>query len=335
MKSNIKISVLLPFYNPGKAFASAIQSIINQTYEHFELILVSNKSCEKSNKTAYEFQKADNRIKIVEESSQGIAFALNNGLKVAQGQYIARMDADDFSYPERLEQELDFLEKNANYDVVSCQTEFKSDIQENEGYKLYVEWQNSIITNEEHYLNRFVESPLAHPSVMFRKRLIADYGYYSTEKIPEDYELWLRWMRNGIKFYKLPQVLLKWNDHSNRLSRISENYSIEAFQKIKCMYLADYIKLINTNNKKIVLCGTGKYTKECARLLASYDIKIHAFTDIIDSSNKKIPFIKYTELTSPDKYLIISLIQKRGVRNQIIGFFEKYGFVNGINIIAG
>jgi hypothetical protein len=123
------------------------------------------------------------------------------------------MDADDISYPDRLQLQFEFFEKNPAIDVVASQTAFVSDIPGSEGFSIFVDWQNSIIRPEDHALYRFIESPLAHPTVMFRRKLIKKFGLYSTRAVPDDYEMWLRWMDHGVPFYKIPQPLLAWNDH--------------------------------------------------------------------------------------------------------------------------
>lgn len=91
--------------------------------------------------------------------------------------------------------------------------------------------------------------------------------HYSTRNVPEDYELWLRWMDQGIHFYKLPEPLLTWNDHAGRLSRNHENYAREAFFQVKCEYLARWIKRHVSPKKKIVVCGSSRIGRKRADLL--------------------------------------------------------------------
>ena len=86
-----------------------------------------------------------------------------------------------------------------------------------------MDWQNQILSPKQHWVNRFKESPVAHPTVMFRRELIDEHGLYSVKPIPEDYELWLRWMENGIRFAKIAEKLFVWTDSSNRLSRVHQN----------------------------------------------------------------------------------------------------------------
>lgn len=134
--------------------------------------------------------------------------------------------------------------------MVSSQTTFKTAIPGSQGFSIYVNWQSSIISPEHHKLNRFIESPLAHSTILFRKALIDRFGLYTTLPVPKDYEMWLRWMDQGVRFYKISQPLLTWNDHPHRLIRNHDKYSREAFFKIKCKYLARWIKCHLSPEKK-------------------------------------------------------------------------------------
>lgn len=184
-----KISVLLPFYRPGPALDEAVGSILSQGLGDFELLLIDNNADPGSREVAARRAAEDARIRLVHEARQGIAHALNAGLAHARGTYIARMDADDISRTGRLEKQAGFLDAHPEIGAVSSQTAFRSSVPKNEGYALFVDWQNGLITHEDHVLNRFVESPLAHPTIMFRKKLIDLYGPYDTGELPEDYEL--------------------------------------------------------------------------------------------------------------------------------------------------
>lgn len=330
-----EVSVILPFYKNGVELDAAISSIAGQSFSGWELLLVNNNASDEACRIAEQWIKADQRIKIVFEPMQGIAFALNAGLKHATSGLIARMDADDLSYPGRLKLQVDFLNQHPGIDVIATQTDFASTLPKSEGYELFIRWQNSIISPEEHMLSRFIESPLAHPTVMFRKKLIEEYGFYDTGEVPEDYELWLRWMDRGVRFHKIPAPLVQWNDHSRRLSRNHENYSKEAFFTVKCKYMAAWIKREIDPHKKIVICGSSKIIRKRADLLAGFGVDIFGYTDVKPSRNRNINFIPYTQLTDPEKWLIINFISKRGVGKAIRTHFQKLGFADGRDFIAG
>lgn len=330
------VSVILPFFKDGAPLHNAIGSIYNQDFDLWELLLIHNNADQTSEEIALYWQNKDRRIRVIHEKNQGIALALNTGLRSARGNFIARMDADDISFPERLSKQVSFLHNHAEIDVVASQTQFHSTIEKSHGYELYVQWQNSIITPKEHFLSRFAESPVAHPSVMYRKKLTEMYGAYSTLNVPEDYELWLRWMDHNVQFHKIPEVLLQWNDHDQRLSRIHNNYSESAFHQTKCIYLASYIQKQISGEKRIVICGSSSNCRKKAKILTNMDVDIYGFTDVKVPENPNFQFVPLNEITSPEKWFILNFISKRGVGSSIKQYFLSLGFTEGKDfILAG
>ena len=335
-RSSIKkpyVSVILPFHRPGRKLDDAIQSIKDQDFGDWELILVNNNACQTSSSIAEKWRKADNRIRIVCEPVQSVAAAMNSGLRNARAGLVARMDADDLSMPGRLRKQAGFLYANPDTGAVAAQTIFSSVISNSRGFSLYVQWQNRIITHEEHYLARFVESPLAQPTIMFRKELIDLYGYYNTGDLPEDYEMWLRWFEKGVRFYKIPEPLVQWNDHNERLTRTHRNYSAEAFLKVRYEYLARWINGNVSPGKKIVVCGSSRNILSKAELLSEKGVKIWGFTDVREYTGKRLNYIPYEELDTPDEFFILNLISKRGVGDEIKKHFEKLGFADCRDLI--
>jgi len=327
------ITILLPFYKVGTEFDRAIESIAKQTFLQWNLLLISNNGNATGLETARNWVEKDPRIKLLHESTQGIAHSLNTGLKNCQSPYIARMDADDLSHPERLRKQFDFLENNTTIDVVCSQTSFKTDIPGSEGFSIFVNWQNSITTPEEHSLYRFIESPIAHPTVMFRKKLAEKFGPYSTRPVPEDYELWLRWMDHGVRFYKIPEPLLTWSDHAERLTRTHENYSREAFFQVKCEFLSKWIKRYVPSGKKIVVCGSSRIGRKRASMLQDFGVEIFGFTDVKKRPNRQVNFIRIPEITQPEPWFLINFIARRGFGQSIREHFSALGFVEGKDFI--
>lgn len=170
------MSILLPFHNATATLDRAVESITGQTFRDWELLLVDNGSTDDGPLLAEKWRGQDSRIKLTSCLEKGIANALNHGLTLIESPYIARMDADDWSHPSRLEKQINYLDQHPELGVVSCQTTFQSTSPKSEGYEHFVNWQNSIITPEEHTINRFKESPVAHPTVMFRRALVEQYG---------------------------------------------------------------------------------------------------------------------------------------------------------------
>lgn len=320
------VSVLLPFLNSEQTLGAAIESILCQSLQDIRLVLVNNNSFAAATKLAAWYAQKDTRVVLLHESQQGIAFALNTGLKACSAPLIARMDADDTAHPERLEKQRNFLLEHPELGVVSCRTHVPEIEIGNTGYRLFADWQNKIVTPQQHAQYRFVESPVAHPSVMFRSSLIEQWGPYSTAAEPEDYEIWLRWMDKGVPFHKLPETLLQWNDQSSRLSRTHYHYSEQAFYELKCRYLAKYIKTHAFPHKKVVVCGTGKDSRNRAALLEKNGIPVYAFTDVVNKQHTPYRFIPLSHITQPEPWLLINFISKRGVSAHIEHYLTSLAF---------
>ncbi len=333
---NPLISVILPFYRCGEKLDTAVRSIVNQTLSLWELILVNNNACKISEEIALRWIRTDPRVRMIREREQSVASAMNSGLRNARAPLVARMDADDISFPDRLKKQADFLGRHPETGAVSSRAVFKSELGNSTGFSLYVRWQNSIITHREHYLSRFIESPLAQPTIMFRKELIDRYGEYSTENLPEDYELWLRWFEKGVRFYKIPEPLVQWNDHGERLTRTHPGYSEEAFRRVRYEYLSRWLVENLTDGRKLVVCGASRNIIRKAGHLSDLGVDIHGFTDVRPRRSPGINFIPYRDLADPEKYFILNLISKRGAGEAIRSHFTSLGFIQGQHfILAG
>jgi glycosyltransferase involved in cell wall biosynthesis len=234
------VSVLLPVRDGAATIGRAIASVQAQTFARWELLVVDDGSLDSTRERVATIAPHEPRIRLIRRPREGIVAALNAGLELARGEYIARMDADDESHPERLMEQVGFLRAPAHSDIglVGSLVEFGGDRHSSGGYALHVDWINSLVTPDDIAVNRFVESPLAHPSVMFRREVMEKWGTYRGGEFPEDYELWLRWMDAGVRMAKVPRVLLRWNDSPARLSRVEARYDPAAFFRLKAKWVA-------------------------------------------------------------------------------------------------
>ncbi len=329
------VSILLPFCNEGIWLDEAISSIRQQTFKDWELLLISNKFHRESYAIAEKHKYNDRRIVLFEEREAGIAHALNAGLCIAKGKYIARMDADDRSHPTRIEKQYTYLESHPAADVVSTRTQLHPGGEQGEGFRYYINWQNSVISPDEHARVRFIESPLAHPTVMFRKSLVDAFGNYDTGEIPEDYDLWLRWMEHGVPFYKIPEYLHYWRDHTNRLSRTSSHYTSEKFNQVKSASLSRYI-LKHAGGRKIVICGAGRQVRKKAQMLLEHSVEIFAYTDVKKRNLQGLHFIPALENELSAGYFYVSFISGRGKSDELRNFLGSGNLKEGTDfIIAG
>lgn len=331
MISTPEISVILPVFNAEDTILASVNSILNQTYTSFELIILNDGSTDDTLNLLRGID--DNRIRLFNLTHCGIARALNFGIKMSLGKFIARMDADDYSYPERLARQVEYLKCHKDVGLVSCMVEYDGNRDQNGGYALYVDWMNSVVAFPDILNKRFQESPFAHPSVMFHKSLVSRFGGYSEGKLPEDYELWLRWMNCGVKMAKLSEVLLGWSDLPDRLSRTNANYDESKFHQLKARYLLLHFRRTHgiNNLPAIWIWGTGKSVKSRTAPLTELNINISQFIEVKPPPYQNPLLIHYKELPPPGKHIILSYVSDRRGKKEIQLFLNESGYTEGVN----
>lgn len=324
----------MPVKNAQDTVLRATKSILSQTLSEIELIIIDDHSTDNSIKIIDKIN--DPRVRLISNSSAGIASALNNGLNEAKGKYIARMDADDISYDTRLQKQMSFMEQNPQVGVVSCLVEHHMINEGNQdGYAYHINWLNSFITHEEHYTNRFIDAPVAHPTVFFRKNLINKFGDYTLAPTPEDFELWLRWMESGVKFAKIPEVLFRWTDYPERASRTNSNYNTNNFFIQKAKYFARWINM-KPLGKEIWIWGYGKEVFRKSDHLLNHGIDITGYIDIKERLNTSRNVIKHLSIRANDNRFILVYIGDRKGKEKIREYLssqdktigEDYLFMN-------
>jgi glycosyltransferase involved in cell wall biosynthesis len=205
------ISVIMPVYNCEKYVAEAVQSILNQTYNDFEFIIVDDGSNDRTYEIVQSFK--DSRIKLLKnEVNQGLVYTLNKALSEAQYPYIARMDGDDISLEQRLEKQLHILESNDQ--ILVCGCSYRTIGAENKNYIFQPE---SILT--------VIDVPITHPTSMIRKSFIKSNNIqYNPEAQNgvEDLRFWFEIFKAAqFKqdiFYNTEEILFEYRVHPNQIS---------------------------------------------------------------------------------------------------------------------
>ncbi len=324
-----RVSVLLPVYDGARFLPEALQSLDAQTENDFEIVAVDDGSSDES----AEILGRTPRVKLLLQPHRGLVAALNHGLQSARGKYIARMDADDIADSDRLKCQADYLDANPQVGVVAGSANYLGDEQANRGLALFVDWSNSIRTPREISFNRFVESPLIHPTVMFRRELIEQFGGYKDGAFPEDYELWLRWLEAGVRMGKVDSGVLQWRDRIERLTRGDERYSVDAFYRAKAPYLARWLARHNPHHPRVIIWGSGRTSRQRLNPLSAQGIKVAAYVDIDPNKTgwkiEGVPVIKPDELPSPNECYVLQWVGSRGARELIRHELEKRGFKIG------
>jgi glycosyltransferase involved in cell wall biosynthesis len=225
-----EISVVMSVFNDERFLNETLCSILNQTFENFEFIIINDGSSDKSVDIIKTYQKIDNRIKLIHnERNLGLIISLNRGLRVANGKYIARMDADDIALKERFEIQYNFLEKNIAIFLVGTHVE----IIDETGAKLSV--LRYAIGSEKISKLLPTQNCIVHPTIMFRnnkKHFYRDKMWYT-----EDYDFYLNCITAGEKLENIPQVLLKYRRNAASISLTNRGKQKLFGMKAKEFYL--------------------------------------------------------------------------------------------------
>jgi glycosyltransferase involved in cell wall biosynthesis len=205
--NNELVSVIVLARNSASTIREAIDSLVQQTYPHFEILVVDGGSTDSTRELAMSF--ADPRIRIVAQQGKGLGDARNLGIREARGNYVAYLDSDDVALPRRIEDQLRFLQQHSDHAIVGSWLRLIDGAGAEIGIRRYVQY--------DHEIRAAMASlnVLPNPGIMFRKEVIVGTGLY-TDALPEDYDLWLRLMnssRADAKMHNLPQVLTQYRVH--------------------------------------------------------------------------------------------------------------------------
>jgi glycosyltransferase involved in cell wall biosynthesis len=210
------VSVILPAYNCEKFIGKAIQSVLQQTFTDFDLIIINDGSTDNTETIIHEFD--DQRIIYLKNSNnQGLIYTLNKAITHANGKYIARMDADDICLRDRLAKQKAFLDQNEDITVIASTIEFINEQEEKTGIW---ELDRQTITPAQIKGAILKQNCIAHPTVMMRSEIIKQLKYKEYQKNIEDYDLWLRLLNRGYKIAKLNEPLLLYRIHDDSITSI-------------------------------------------------------------------------------------------------------------------
>ena len=246
------ISILMGVYNCEKYLGEVIESLLAQTLTDFELIIVDDGSTDRSGNILERYAAHDKRIHVITQENEGVGRAVNNALQLARGRYIARSDADDFSYPERLEKQLAFMESNPDVVMVGTSVMWIDPLGIPIGL-CPMEYDHELIEIE---LLKGNGSAICQPSVMIRTDVLKNIGGYDNRwRVTEDLDLFLRLAEVG-RLTNMREVLVNWRqhlastNHSKREQQLVETRALleEAHQRrslsVDMSYMNDRLDII-------------------------------------------------------------------------------------------
>lgn len=325
------VAVLMPFYNAAATLEDTLDTIQSQTLTDFTLLAVDDGSTDDSAAIIRRRMQSDPRIRLLQPGRQGVVGAMNSALAHCRSPLVARMDADDRMAPLRLELQQRFLQQHCDIDLVGSRVSLFPQELIQPGFHEYIRWQNNCVTPQQIADNIYVELPIAHPSVMFRRQVVIKAGGYRDGDFPEDYELLLRLHQRGHRMAKLPETLLHWRDSGTRLTRTDERYRREAFDRIRADYLSRDPRL--QRSRPLVFWGAGRNTRKRVAHLLHHGFTVDAWIDIdprkIGNTIGGAKVVEPGWLARGDKPFVLSYVNNHGARELITAELQALGYLEG------
>ena len=219
------LSIIMTAYNAEKFIGHSIQSILNQTHQDFELIIINDGSNDNTKKVIETFN--DPRINYFEnKKNSGIVFSRNRGLELAKGNFIAMLDSDDLAYPEKFEKQIAFLEQNKDFGMLGSWAMFIDE----EGNRLPGNWKlkapPEMIPAIMLFKNYFLQS-----AVLYRKSCISQFSFREGFDILEDYLIWLEIIKK-YKAWNLQEYLIDYRVHGGGVTKMHQQEKLEKEKKV-------------------------------------------------------------------------------------------------------
>ena len=321
-----RVSVVLPVWNAVTTIRRAVDSILNQSFTDLELIVLDDGSTDGTTKLLAGI--SDCRLRVLSGPHAGVAAAMNQAVAKARAPLIARMDADDFAPPCRIEWQLDHLDAH-RLDVVGGLVR----IIDAEGHSVaslnrYETWVNGCRDHEQIAAGRFIESPLVNPTVL-AKREVFELDCHEGD-FPEDYDLWLRVIAAGFRCGKVNEVVLDWTDGPRRLTRTSERYSFAAFDRCRRAHL---LTGPLAEAGMVNLWGAGQTGKPWLRWLRTIGRQTRFVVDVAPNKLGKrihgVPVISPEELPTANGEPLLVAVGAPGARELIAPALSARGYVSG------
>lgn len=275
------VSVLLPYRDVEETLGSALASVLAEREIDLEVIAIDDGSRDGSAEVVARWAARDPRVIPIAGEGTGIARALALGLRHARAEHwVARMDGDDISIPGRLAAQVEALARDPRLGAVGARVEPFPAAVVGRGLRRYIDWQNTLVTAEDHARAIFVEAPLCHPSVTLRREALEAVGGFREVDWPEDYDLWLRLDAAGWKLAKLPEVLLRWRQREGRLTFTDPRCALERHRALKAAFLAPRLAAVRNQGRTLVCWGAGPSGRRLARALEHEGVRFERWIDI-------------------------------------------------------
>ncbi len=322
-----RLSVLLPARNAAATLDAALASLRRQTWSDWECVVVDDGSTDATGGAAAAVAAVDPRVTVVSTPPRGLVAALDTGLERCHGEYVARMDADDVMRRDRLALQVDALDRAPQLAAVGAHVRFFPRAGMSDGLRAYERWLNSVDSPARVRAEAFVESPVAHPTLLVRRSVLAAVGYRD-RGWPEDYDLVLRLLAAGHEIGVVPRRLLGWRDGPGRLTRTHPAYGLDRITACKASFLADGFL---AGGERYLLWGYGGTGRALARALRghrkhpSHVVEVHArrLGNVIHGA----PVVPPAALADLPRLPLVASVAGEAARGEIRAFLATLGWI--------
>lgn len=270
------ISIITPFKNTAAYLPDCINSIINQTYTNWELVIIDDGSTDNSYEIVNAFAENDNRITLLKNNGSGIIDALQLAFKHSNGDFITRMDSDDIMTPDKLEVLATSLITHGENHVAIGLVAYFSETGVGEGYKSYETWLNNLTKTGDNYSEIYKECVIPSPCWMVYRNDFIACDAFNPNRYPEDYDLTFRFYKHNFKCIPCNVVLHHWRDYSTRTSRTHIHYAQNHFTDLK---LRHFLEIDYNPEKTLIIWGAGTKGKLMASILLEKNIPFEWICD--------------------------------------------------------
>ena len=296
--------------------------------------MVDDGSRDGSRALARRFARDDPRFRVVEAPHEGLVPALRRGLDACRGELVCRMDADDWMHRDRLALQARALDTDASLDAVACHVRCFPRQHLQDGMRRYERWLASIDSPRRVFEERFVECPVAHPTLMLRRDRLRATGYRDAGW-PEDYDLVLRLLERGRRIGVVPKRLLAWRHHDGRLSRTSDVYAPERFTACKVHYL---VRDVLAGHDRFLLWGYGATGRALARELRTHDRVPERIVELhpgrLGQRIHGAPVVSPAALPPPGRWPLLVSVAGETPRNRIRRELARRGYRECVDFVC-
>jgi len=321
------LSVLLPARNAAATLPAALEGLFSQRdAPPFEIVCVDDASSDDTARILEAARARDPRLVVVKGEGRGLVAALQLGLAHCRGEIVARMDADDLVHPDRLRLQADALARDPSLGAVGSLVRcFPRPL--SAGLARLEDWLDSVVSKEECRRARFIEAPLVHPSMTFRRSAAVAVGGFRDEPWAEDWDFQLRLLEAGWELCKVPEVLLWWRDSPERLTRTGPAYAPGRMIEIRAHHLARG----PLRGRLFDVWGAGPTGKRLARALETRGLRPRRFIDVAPDKRiaRGLEVVRPDALGPPGEALVVCAVGAAGAREEIRGDLARRGYAEG------